>query len=341
MSRAVLAAVVAAALAVKGCTKNITETFAQNMDAAKHYYINGRFAESLKHYKLAVEEMPDDYPAVLGMACAAAETSHELYERASEMHAAGKLEPAMRLVDDAYKHATLADKSFQRCLQLRTDTPTNYNFGLFLYKRATSQRNIPYPQTPEPPPEYTTKEAREEWAKAYLQRAKELDESIRQFLTVLQGEPGPLGSADHAPKCKTPQAHRYLGLAYFWRSDWTKRDGEQGRLHMYQFLVYVQGLRDFVLKKWPQANDAEKARKDRELKNLDADLSEIRTLLRERVKHLLAYDRKLRDQKEEPRLASFKDRENRIAAVAVELSGLDALLAQLEKATGPVEVPKK
>jgi len=340
MFRPVLAAALAA-LAVPGCTRSITETFAQNMDAAKHYFVNGRFAESLKHYKLAVEESPDDYPAVLGMANAAAETSHELCERASEMHAAGKAEPAMRLVDDAYKHATLADKSFQRCFQLRTDTPTNYNFGLFLYKRATSQRNIPYPQTAEPPPEYTSKEARDEWAKAYLQRPKELDEAIRQFLKVLQGEPGALGSPDHAFKCKSPQAHRYLGLAYFWRSDWTKRDGEQGRMHMYQFLVYVQSLREFVVKKWPQNNDSEKTRKERELKNLDADLSGIRTLLRDRVKHLLDYDRKLRDQKEEPRIVAFKDRESRIAAVAVELSGLDALLAQLEKAAGPVEVPKK
>jgi tetratricopeptide (TPR) repeat protein len=339
----VLAAAVAVALAVPGCTKSITETFAQNMDAAKHYFDNGRFAESLKHYKLAVEEMPDDYPAVLGMAITAGETSNDLFERASEMQAAGKLEPAMRLVDDGIKHATLADKSFQRCLQLRTDTPTNYNLGLFLYKRATSQRNVPYPQTPEPPPEYTSKEAREEWAKAYLQRPKELDESIRQFLIVLEGEPGALGSRDHAYKCKSHQAHRYLGLAYFWRSDWSKRDGEQGRLHMYQFLVYVEGLREFVVKKWPQTSDAEKARKDRELKNLDADLSGIRTLLRDRVKHLLDYDRKLRDQKEEPRIVAFKDRENRIAAVAVELSGLDALLAQLEKAAraGPAEVPKK
>lgn len=288
----------------------------------------------MKNYTLALEEEPEYYPALLGLACAAAEQSHVLYGQAEDALVVNKRDLGLRVLRDADRHADLANRSFARCFRMRDDSATSANFALFLYKRATSIRNLPYPASEEIPEEYRGTEQEKRWKAGLQQRHRELDEAIRQFEIVLKDDAGGLGTAEHVRQCKTHHAHRYLGLALFLRSDWDKRDGDSGRQHLMAFLAYVQYVREYVIARWPVREEPDKLRKEREMKRLDVDLGEMRALIRERLKVLTEYEGVLREGRKQPALTA-EQRQKRLGAVAVEIEAISALVREFEKVTTP------
>lgn len=316
-----------------GCA-SVSETFRQNMYVAKYWFDNGRFKESADRYRAAVEEQPDSYDAVIGLANAAAEISHDLYGQADDAMTADKREAAARLLPEADSWAKLANQAFAKAMRLGPSSrQANYGMGLFLYKRATSDRNAPYPASPDVPDHLRGTAREAAWKEGYEQRRKELNEAIRQFALVLERDPATGGRPGHLSGCLSIQAHRYLGLALFLRSDWNQSDGPRARDQLLTYLAGVGEFREYVVRNWPGAKPDEKTAKEREMKRLEVELSDVKLLLRDRVAVLREYEAELRQGKERPAM-SPADREKRLGAVSVELEALSALAGAFEKAAG-------
>lgn len=316
-----------------GCATE-SEQFKQNMYLGRYWFKNGRFGESADRFRAALEERPETFEAVRGLANAASEYSHELYGRAEDMLATNKRELGLKHLADADSWSQIAMKAFTKAFEMEPGRKEmKYDFALMLYKRSTSRRNVPYPAAEDVPEVYVGTPQEEKWRKGFEQRRKELDEAIRQFEIVLEGEPGNLGSIAHVRVCKAEHAHRYLGLALFLRSDWERSDGMRGRAHLHAYVTAIQAAREQILK-FQAANEEAQLAKDREMKQLDVEISEVKGLIRDRLKLLQEYEGLLRVGKEYPAL-SPAERERRLASVAVEISAVSELVTAFEKLAPP------
>ncbi len=307
----------------------------QNMELAKYWFENGHFMEAVGRYKAVLEARRDYYPALIGLGNSAGEASHQLYVEADDAFGGDRRDIGLRALSEADEYARLANNAFQRCMQVRTnDLVANYGFGLFLYNRSVTLRNLPYPASPEPPPDVLKfEEKAKSWRAGYKQRIDELKKSIEQFELVLNGDGGGLGTVEHLRRCKSSQAHRYLGLALFMRSDWDKRDGDVARAHLSAFAVYVVDLREAVIKLKPATSDDEKKVKEAEMRRLNQDIMELKALMRDRQSFLRAYESQLKIVSLADLKMTADQRDNRLAAVQVEISGVSELVARFDQAS--------
>lgn len=329
------------ALCALGCATTDTETFRENRYLGKYWHDHGRFGEAASRFKAALEEKPEDPDSLIGLGNSAAEYSHQLYEQAEDSRSAQKQDLTFKLQAEADGWANLSNLSFTKALKNSPgDLRANYGLGLMLFKRSTSTRNLPYPSSPDVPPEYQGTAFEAKWLEGVEQRRKELDETIRQFGLVLAGDaPDPTG-VPHVRLCRSVHAHRYLGLALFLRSDWERADGNTARTHLTAYLVAVQQLREFSIRSMPASTPEEKQAKDKELKRLEAELIDVKTLIRQRLEALREYETRLRAKKESPPLP-VAEHDKRLASVAVEIDAVSALVSAFDRVAGSPDGPRR
>jgi tetratricopeptide (TPR) repeat protein len=247
---------------------SVNERYREQMFLGQEYYNKGKYYESIGRFTQAkefAENSDEEYQALLGAGNACVEYGMIIYSNAEDLIRMRNKALGLQKLNEADKWHDNANRSFARLLQLRpNDTVANYSLGLFLYRRATSFSELPYPGT----------------ARGMEQRRKERDEGIRQFEIVLKGERGDITVPEHGPKCHSAHAHRYLALTLFARSDWDLNDGEAARRHLLAYLNFVSWSRDYVAKNAPQTDEMEKSAKQRELDRLKKELTDTQALLR-------------------------------------------------------------
>lgn len=328
MSRAVvsvLAAMIAAGAA--GCSE-MSENYRQQMYLGETYYNNQKFYESIGNFTRAVEAAENNdekYKALLGVANAATEHGLNIYQHAESLirnrnRAAG----AAKCAEADQWHDT-ANRSFAKLLEMRPqDTIANYYLGLFLYKRATSFSELPYPGT--------------EGGKA--QRRKERDGAVHQFGIVLSHERGDITSDKHVTDCRSPQVHRYLALALFARSDWDRNDSENARRNLMVYLNLLKRSQSAIVDNPNAGEDPEGAKleKERRMERLRKEISDTRALLHEQYKGCQQLAEMWQARKEVPLIPEEK-REAWVNAARREVAALADLSREFQEATQAARRP--
>jgi len=260
---------VAVLLGIAGAScGGVNERYREQMFLGQEFYNKGKYYESIGRFTQAKEfseNTDEEYQALLGAGNACVEYGMILYSNAEDLIRMRNRTLGLRKLDEADKWHDNANRSFARLLQLRpNDKAANYSLGLFLYRRATSFSELPYPGTP----------------KGMEQRRKERDEAMRQFEIVLKGESGDITVPAHGPNCHSAHAHRYLALTLFARSDWDLNDGEAARRHLLAYLNFVSWSLQYVSKNAPDSEEPEKIAKRREMERLRKELTETQSLLK-------------------------------------------------------------
>jgi tetratricopeptide (TPR) repeat protein len=316
-----------AALLAAGCAE-MSEDYRQQMYLGETYYKNLKFYESIGNFTRAVEAAQNDdekYKALLGVANAATEHGLNIYQHAESLirnrnRAAG----AAKCAEADQWHDT-ANRTYAKLLDMRPkDTIANYYLGLFLYKRATSFSELPYPGT--------------EGGKA--QRRKERDGAVHHFGIVLSHERGDITSPKHVTECRSPEMHRYLALALFARSDWSKNDGEHARRNLMVYLNLLKNTQSAVTDSPLATEDPEGAKleKERRMERLRKEISDTRALLHEQFKGCQQLVELWQSRKEQPPI-SENDREAWINAAKREISALTDLSREFQEAAQAARKP--
>lgn len=314
-------AAIAAVVMAAGCAP-MSEDYKQQMFLGETFYKGHKFYEAIGNYSKAVEVAQNNderYKAILGVANAATEQGLLVYQHAESLirnrnKSAGNAECAK-----ADKWHDTANRSFAKLLELRPrDTIANYYLALFLYKRATSFSELPYPGT--------------ELGKA--QRRKERDEAVRQFEIVLADERGDITDPKHINECRSHQVHRYLSLALFARSDWDKNDHEEARRHLMVYLNMLKRSQEIVTdSSLASSEDPERAKLDKEkrLESLRREISDTRSLLHLQHKGMKGLIESWQAKTETPPMSDEK-REKWILAAKREMAALNDLSKEFEEA---------
>ncbi|MBI4566632.1 MAG: hypothetical protein HY716_18295 [Planctomycetes bacterium] len=309
-----LAALVAAVLASCADTER-REQYSIQMELGQTYYRGGHFEQSIGRFTEAAEladGKTEVYQATLGVGVAAAEYGHQLYEVAENLIRNRKKEMGEQKLARADQMHGLANKAFNKLLQLRPhDRAANYYLGLLFFRRATTAAQLPYPAT----------------EGGIAQRKRERDEAIRQFEIVLADESGDITRLDHvrAKRCDSPQGHRYLGLALLTRSDMAGGDTESGRAHLIAYLNFVRANIDHLTPQLAQTTDlGEKKFVEAEIEKFKKELVQMQGLLRDLLAGLKDMLAVWEAGKETPSLTQL-EREARVNAARREIAALETL----------------
>jgi len=328
MSRAV--SVVLAAVAVAGAAgcAEMSEDYRQQMYLGETFYNNQKFYESIGNFTRAVEASQNNdekYKALLGVANAATEHGLNIYTHAESLiRNRNRSAGAVKCAEADQWHDT-ANRSFAKLLEMRPkDTIANYYLGLFLYKRATSFSELPYPGT----------------ERGMAQRRKERDGAVEEFTKVLATERGDITSQKHVGECKSPQVHRYLALALFARSDWDRNDGENARRNLMVYLNLLKNSQGAVVDNPNAAEDPDGAKleKERRMERLRKEIADTRSLLHEQYKGCQQLVVMWEGRKEQPPIPEEK-RELWINAAKREVHALADLSREFKEATQAARKP--
>jgi len=255
-------------LGVAAACGGVNERYREQMFLGQEFYNKGKYYESIGRFSQAKEfseNHDEEYQAILGAANACVEYGLIIYSQAEDLIRMRNKALGLKKLEEADKWHDNANRSFAKLLILRpNDTIANYYLGLFLYRRATSFAELPYPGT----------------EKGMAQRRKERDGAMQQFEIVLKGESGDITIPAHGPNCKSPHVHRYLALTLFARSDWDLNDGEAARRHLLAYLNFVSWSLQYVAKNAPESEEPEKIAKRREMERLRKELTETQSLLK-------------------------------------------------------------
>ena len=211
---------------------------------AKRQYDVGRFDEARKYYMIALEQCPDFYDGMLGLANACREYGSQLFAATSELVVQRKPDQAQKMHQQAKEQHAQALSWFERTVELKpADERPHYGLGLFFYQRATSP--VPYP-----------------YGMSDKGRQKERDLAIREFEICLEKVP------------TSYQAHRYLSLSLFAAGRM-----EKGRQHLLLYHDFVQKTYDHISITWPGSAEEDKKKKDIALRALEREVGEVRDVL--------------------------------------------------------------
>jgi hypothetical protein len=313
-------AAIAAVVMAAGCAQ-MSEDYKQQMFLGETFYNGYKFYESVGNFSKAVEFANNDderYKALLGVANAATELGLATYQHAESLIKNRNKTAGNEKCQDADRWHDTANRTFAKLLDMRPrDTIANYYLALFLYKRATTFSDLPYPGT--------------ELGKA--QRRKERDEAVRQFQIVLADERGDITDPKHISECQSHQVHRYLALALFARSDWDRNDHEDARRHLMVYLNLLKKSQEAVAESPLGSEDPERAKLDKEqrLERLRREISDTRSLLTFQHKGLAGLIDMWKAKRESPPLAEEK-REAWINAAKREIAALNVLSREFEEA---------
>lgn len=288
MSRAAVLGAAAAAALMSGCHSCPDHRAAMLAQELAYFnYQNGKFDQAKALYIRALENCPNDYDALVGLANASREYGNELFRAAHSLVEQGKLDQARKMFQEANDNHVEAERFFRTAIERRPDDMLpHYGLGQLFYQRAVTPFPFPYPV-----------EDKEN-------RRRERDAAIQEFrLVVERGAP------------QLYQVHRYLGLALFAAGRM-----EEGRRHLQIF----HEAQEKVFNVWvdrPAETDEEKKRKEAALRQLEREIEDVRSLLvvyqedLERRRDLL--------QTKSPRSA---EDEQELARVTRELLALEGML---------------
>lgn len=244
MSR-VLAPALAALALLQGCHDCLDNPRVRvSFEFAKKHYDGSRFDEAKKLYLITLEECPDFYEGMLGLANACREYGSQLFAATHELVMQRKPDQAQKLHQTAKENHAQALAWFSRTMELNPqDERPHYGLGLLYYQRATSP--VPYP-----------------YAMGDKGRQKERDLAIREFRICLEKVPN------------SYQAHRYLALSLFAAGNM-----DEGRQHLLKYHNFVQATYDHIFATWPSSAEEDKKRKEEALRGLEREVSEVREVL--------------------------------------------------------------
>jgi tetratricopeptide (TPR) repeat protein len=303
-----------------GCAQ-MSEEYKQQMFLGESFYNGFKFYEAIGNYTKAVEAAQNDderYKALLGVANSSTEHGLAIYQHAETLIRNRNKIAGNAKVAEADKWHDNANRTFAKLLEMRPrDTIANYYLALFLYKRATTFSELPYPGT--------------ELGKS--QRRKERDEAVRQFQIVLAEERGDITDPKHVAECRSPQVHRYLALALFTRSDWDRNDHQEARRNLMVYLNLLKKSHTAVTESPLSTDDPERAKLDKEqrLERLRREISDTRSLLHFQHKGLGGLIEKWQAKTENPPISDDK-REMWINAAKREVAALNVLSREFEEA---------
>lgn len=333
--------IVAAAVAAAGCSTEQTaeeREFDSQMYLGDQMYKGSKFEEAVRAYARAAQLQNSSFKANLGLAQAAAELSLTLYSEADRLASINKRNLSEEVTRKADEFHEVANKAFAKAQQLHpSDTIVNYYLGLMLYKRATTPYGLPYPANPVPPKTLKDPAMIELYKSGVAQRRKERDAAIEQFEKVLRNERTATDSPDHPQRCSSPQAHRYLALAYLTRSDLDKSDIESFRKQLGVYLAWLEGFRANIVKNAPNKTQEEKAAKEQDLAKLDRELLDVREILLAWRENLVVLERQIHLNLEECPIPLEK-RPQRLQSIVQEKLLIEGMIAQFDKVR---EAPKK
>jgi tetratricopeptide (TPR) repeat protein len=288
MCRAAVLLAAAAAAFVSGCHTCPDHRAAElAFELAYFNYQNGKFDQAKSLYIRALENCPDDYDALVGLANASREYGNELFRAAHALVEQGKLDQARKMFQEANDNHVEAERFFRTAIQRHPDDMLpHYGLGQLFYQRAVTPFPFPYPV-----------EDKEN-------RRRERDAAIREFKLVVERGAHQLY-----------QVHRYLGLALFAAG---KMD--EGRYHLQVFHEAQEKMFNVWVDR-PAETDEEKKRKEAALRQLEREIEDVRSILLvyqedlERRRDLL--------QTKSPRSA---EDEQELARVTRELLALEGML---------------
>jgi tetratricopeptide (TPR) repeat protein len=270
-----------------------------SFEFAKKQYDLSRFDEAKKLYSITLEECPDFYEGMLGLANACREYGSQLFTAVNELVTQRKPDQAQKLHQTAKENHAHAFAWFQKTMELNSrDERPHYGLGLLYYQRATSP--VPYP--------YGTGDKG---------RQKERDLAIREFETCLEKVPS------------SYQAHRYLALALF-----AAGKSDEARQHLVTYHDFVQRTYDYIFAAWPSSAEEDKKRKEEALRTLEKEVSEVREVLSVYRDDLERRKKELEDRRE-----GLKPEERQeLARLTRELLEMEDILRSFSSGGGgPVE----
>ena len=214
------------------------------MEGAKLNYDNKNFELAGQIYINVLDDCPDYYDAIVGLANAFREYGNVQYKAANEASRQGQTDLAeQKYIKGEGLHSD-SDRYLRTALESRpNDLMPHYYLGMLWYQRATSPLNFPYPQNDT------------------SRRQRDRDNAIAEFQTVVGKVP------------QVHQVHRYLFILLFAAD---RRD--EARHHLERFHDALQTLYNGVLNAAART-PIQKEEKDKELARLEREIDEVRDVI--------------------------------------------------------------